>query len=54
MMEGDDEFMSAVWASRMDLMEADDHYQIHVDLPGGASVATRLTGGAASGARGGG
>ena len=33
-MEGDDESMSTVWSPRMDLVEADDHYQVQVDLPG--------------------
>jgi len=33
-MEGNDESMSTVWSPRMDLMEADDHYQVQADLPG--------------------
>lgn len=33
MSEGD-EPSSGVWSPRMDLMEADDHYRMRVDLPG--------------------
>lgn len=29
-----DETTATVWTPRMDLMETDDHYRMHVDLPG--------------------
>lgn len=42
-MGGDDESMSAVWSPRMDLTEADDHYQIRADLPGVATKDVSIT-----------
>jgi HSP20 family protein len=42
-MEGDEESTSAVWSPRMDLMEADDHYRMHVDLPGVAKADVSIT-----------
>ena len=42
-MEDDGASTSAVWSPRMDLREADDHYQIHVDLPGIATQDVSIT-----------
>ena len=42
-MEANGASSSAVWSPRVDLMEADDHYQIYVDLPGVATADVSIT-----------